>query len=249
MGAERDVGGLERGPHAAHVGVGLAVGRAGEAVVAAAPQAAAGLGIGLVEVDTEREMERLVAGSDEIVVELLDAGLVRDGGVWEGARAARLGWVLARLTVHEVEPFGLRVVGLELGVRDRPCRRDAAVVIDRFEVTLAKAEERSSVDLRVAADDVVRLGAERSAVLVIPALGGVVSLAAEDLPGVPVLALAREVAAALEQQDALARWRKTMGQRPAAGTGPDDDHVVVIHAPALDERDRRAPRAGLAAQP
>ena len=162
---------LERGPHAADVGVGLAVGRAGEAVVAVAPHAAAGVGIGLVEVDAERQMERLVAGSDEIVVELLDAGLVRDGGVRERARAARLGGVLTGLPVHEVEPLGLRVVGLEVGVGDRPCRRDAAVVIDRFEVALAKAEERSSVDLRVAADQVVDVGAERSAVLVIPALG------------------------------------------------------------------------------
>jgi hypothetical protein len=39
--------------------------------------------------------------------------------------------------------------------------------------------------------------AERDAVLVIPALGGDVSLAAEDLVGLPVLRLAREVAAAL----------------------------------------------------
>ena len=67
-------------------------------------------------------MERLMAGSDEIVVELLDAGLVRDGRVREAARARRLGGVLARLAVHEIEPFGLRVVGLELGVRDRPGR-------------------------------------------------------------------------------------------------------------------------------
>src|SRR4051812_40725954 len=140
-------------------------------------------------------MERLMAGPDEVVVELLDTGLVRDGGVREGARARRLGGVFPRLTVHEVEPFGLRVVRLELGVRDRPGRRDAAVVVDRLEVALAEAEERSPVDLRVAADEVVGLGAERRAVPVVPALGGVVPLAPEDLPGVPVLALAREVAA------------------------------------------------------
>ena len=54
-------------------------------------------------------------------------------------------------------------------------------MLDRLEVALAEAEERASIDLRVAADEVVGLGAERRAVLVVPALGGVVSLAAEDL--------------------------------------------------------------------
>jgi hypothetical protein len=102
-------------------------------------------------------------------------------------------------------------------------------VLGLLEVALAKAKEGSPVDLGVAADDVLAVRAERDAVLVIPALGGDVSLAAEHLLGIPVLGLAREIAAALEQQDLLAGWRKPMRERAAAGAGADDDHVVVVH--------------------
>ena len=161
VGDERDVVVLERRPHAAHVRVGLAVGQAREAVEAVAAHAAARLRVGLVEVDADRQVERLVAGRREVVVELLDARLVRDRRVRERARARRLGGVLAGLAVDEVEPLGLGVVGLEVGVVDRPRGRDAAVVLDLAEVALAQAEEDRAVDLRVAADEVLRVRTER----------------------------------------------------------------------------------------
>src|SRR4029079_11051995 len=55
-----------------------------------------------------------------------------------------------------------------------------------------------------------------------------VALVDEHLLGVPVLGLAREVAAAFEQQDPLSRRREAVSQRAAAGARPDDDHVVVL---------------------
>ena len=76
----------QRRPDAQHVGVGLAVGQAGEAVEAVAAHAAARLGIGLVQVDADRQVERLVAGGDEVVVELLDARLVRDRRIRDTGR-------------------------------------------------------------------------------------------------------------------------------------------------------------------
>src|SRR5215217_9788752 len=100
----------------------LAVREAGEAVEAVAADAVASLGVALVEVDSDREVERLVTGPGEVVGELLDARLVRHRRVREGRRTERLGRILARLTVHEVEPFSFCVVGLEVGVRDRPRR-------------------------------------------------------------------------------------------------------------------------------
>ena len=106
------------------------------------------------------------------------------------------------------------------------------LVLDRLEVALAQAEEDPGVDLGVAADEVLGVRSERDAVLVVPALGGDVSLAAEYLFGVPVLALAREVAAALEREDLLARGREAVRERAAAGAGADDDHVVVVHVSA-----------------
>ena len=61
-----------------------------------------------------------MTGADEVVVQLLDAGLVRHRGVGEGARAIRLGRVLTCLAVDEVQLLGLGVVRLEVVVRDRP---------------------------------------------------------------------------------------------------------------------------------
>ena len=77
---QRDVGVLERRPHAEHVGVGLGVHEAGEAVALDAANARAERRVGLVEQDPARRVERVVAGRLEVVGELLDAGLVRDGG-------------------------------------------------------------------------------------------------------------------------------------------------------------------------
>ena len=102
-------------------------------------------------------------------------------------------------------------------------------MLDLVEVALAQAEQDPRVDLGVAADEVLGVRAERDAALVVPAFGGDVSLAAEHLLGLPVLGLAREVAAALEQQDLLARRREPVRERAAAGAGADDDHVVVLH--------------------
>ena len=129
----------ERGAHAAHVGVGLAVGQAGEAVEPVAAHAAAGLGIRLVEVDADRQVERMVAGPLEVVGELLDPRLVRHRRIRERPGAPRLGRILAGLAVDQVQPLGLGVVGLEVVVGDRPRRRDAAVVAD-----LARSRARAA---------------------------------------------------------------------------------------------------------
>ena len=229
MGAQRDVLALDRGPHAQHVRVGLAVGQAREAVEAVAAHAAPALGVALVEVDADRQVERMMAGLDEVVVELLDARLVRDGRVGEGPGGRGLGGVLAALAVDEVQPLGLGVVGLEVVVGQWPRRRDARVVADLVEVALAQAEEDRAVELRVAAHEVLLVGAEGVAVLVDPLLAGEVALLEEHLLGVPVLGLARQVAAALEQQDALAGGGEAMCERAAARPRADDDDVVVVH--------------------
>jgi len=96
--------------------------------------------------------------------------------------------------VDEVESLGLGVVRLEIGVGDRPGGGDAAVVLDLVEVAFTKAQQDAGVDLGVAADEVLGVRAKRDAVLVIPALGCHIPLAAEDLLSLPVLALPRKVA-------------------------------------------------------
>jgi hypothetical protein len=118
VATQRHVRLAERGAHAADVRVGLAVGEAGEPVAA---DAAARLGVGLVHVDPDRQVERLVPRPREVVGELLDAGLVRDRRIGERAGALGLGRILARLAVNEVELLGLGVVRLEV-LGDRPRR-------------------------------------------------------------------------------------------------------------------------------
>jgi hypothetical protein len=179
--AQGDVRALDRGPDAEHVCVGLAVGQAREAVEAVAAHAAPALGVGLVEVDADGQVERMMAGPDEVVVQLLDARLVRDGRVGERPRRRRLRRVLAALAVDEVQPFGLGVVGLEVVVGQRPGGRDARVVADLVEVALAQAEEDRAVELGVAADEVLLVGAEGVAVPVDPLLAAEVALLEEDL--------------------------------------------------------------------
>ena len=124
----------------------------------------------------------MVAGALEVICELLDPRLVRDRRIRERPRAPRLGRILARLAVDEVQPLGLGVVGLEVVVGDRPRRRDAAVVLALCEVALAQPEQDRAVELRVAADEVLLVGLVRIAVLVVPELVVEVALLAEDLP-------------------------------------------------------------------
>src|SRR5215467_15311068 len=100
--------------------------------------------------------------------------------------------------------------------------------MDLAEILLAHAEEDRSVELCVPADEVLLVGLEGAAVLVIPELAGQVTVVDEDLAAVPVFRLARQVASALEQQDPLARRRQLVRQRATAGAGTDDDDVVVL---------------------
>jgi hypothetical protein len=130
--------------------------------------------------------------------------------------------------VDLVELLGLRVVGLELVVGDRPGRGDAVVVEQLAEVGFAQPVERRAVELRGAADEVVDLRLERLAVRVEPGVLGDVAVVDEDVLGEPVRRLARQPVATLQQQDPLARRRQAPRQGAASRTGADDDDVVRV---------------------
>ena len=102
-------------------------------------------------------------------------------------------------------------------------------MLELAEVLLAQAVERRAIELRGAADEVVDLRLERRAGAVLPRIGRDVAVLDEDLAGGPVLRLARQPIASLEQQDALAGRREVRGQCPTARAGADDDDVVVLH--------------------
>src|SRR5262249_13407565 len=78
------------------------------------------------------------------------------------------------------------------------------------------------------AHEVVDLGLERLAVAVEPGVRGDVPAIHEDRARVPVVHLAGQEVPPLQQQDLLARAGQGMRQRPPAGPGPDDDHVIVL---------------------
>ena len=151
VGEELDVRMLEGRPHTEHVRVRLAVDGAGEAVAVRAAHARAVGHVRLVQPDPARRVEGVVPGGGQVVGELLDPRLVRDGR--ERVRSARvgLGRVLVVSAVHLVEVLRLGVVGLDLVVGDRPGRRDAVVVLELPEVLLPQAVERCAVELRRAA--------------------------------------------------------------------------------------------------
>ena len=219
------------GPHAEHLGVGLGVHQAREAVAGRAAHAVAVRHVRLVQHHAAGRVERMEPGGGEVVRELLDPRLVRDRRERVGSARRRLGRVLAARAVHLVELLGQRVVGLHLVVADRPRRRDAVVVLQLAEVLLAQAVERRAVELRRAADEVVHLRLERLCrVRVVPGVRRDVAVVDEHVVHVPVLRLAREPVAALEQQDALARRSEVPDERAAAGAAADHDHVVVARS-------------------
>src|SRR5207244_10703883 len=92
----------------------------GKAVAVGTADAAAVGHVALVEHDPAGSMERVVAGGRELVGELLDARLVRDGRERVGRARLRLRRILAARAVHLVQLLGLGVVRLELVGGDRP---------------------------------------------------------------------------------------------------------------------------------
>src|SRR5438552_18614203 len=84
------------------------------------------------------------------------------------------------------------------------------------------------LELGVPADVVVGAGMELLAVLVAPRFLDVVATVDDDAVRIPVLALARHVVAALEDQDLLPGRRQSVRERAATRSGPDDDHVILV---------------------
>ena len=225
---ERDVRVRERRVDADHLGVGLGLDQARKAVAGVAPDAAARARVLLVEHEADRNRERPVSLADEAVEHRLDARLVADRRVAVGGARRRLGGIAAPQPVHVVEVLGLGVVGLEVLVADRPRGGDAAVVPHLAEVLLPHPEERRAVELGVPAHVVMGAGVKLPAVLVAPRLLDVVAALDDDGVRVPVRLLARDVAAPLEEEDALAGGGQAVGERAAPSARADDDDVVVI---------------------
>src|SRR5206468_1954017 len=103
--------------------------------------------VGLVELDSERHVERPQAEAGEVLAQLLDAGLVANGRMRIRAARGRIGRIDAALAVNVIEPFGLQIVGLEIVVADRPGGGYAAMVPDLAEVLASQSKQSGPVEL------------------------------------------------------------------------------------------------------
>ena len=193
-----------------------------------APDARTARPVGFVEQDPARRVERVIAAPLQITEELLDARLVRHRGPGVLLAPSTFGRVFTMVAVHLVEPLGLRVVRLEIVVRQWPGRGQSVDVLQVAEVLGTEPVQRSPVHLRRTADEVVHLRLERGAVSVVPRVGRDVLPLDEDLVGIPVRHLTREEVAAFEQQDAFPRRGERVRQCPTTRAGPDDDHIEAL---------------------
>ncbi len=230
---QRDAGVLERRAHGRHLGVGLGVDEAREAVARGAADAPAERRALLVQHHAARGVERVVPGRRQVVRQPLHPRLVGQRRERVLGAGERFGGVLAPNAMDAVQPLRAGVVRLQVVVADRPCGRDAVVVTNGAEVLAAHAVERGAVELGRAAHEVVDLGLERLPLLIAPRVGRDVAVVHEDRLREPVLDLAGQPVAPLQQQDPPAGRRQVAGEGAAAGAGPDDDHVVARHAGTL----------------
>ena len=106
------------------------------------------------------------------------------------------------------------------------------MVLHRLKVTRAEAHDAGTVNLGVAADEIMLIGLESAVVLVAPFLAGAVVLLMENALDAPVAGVARQIIAALQHMHAQSAVFKGKSQRRAAHAGTDDEDVrcAVIHA-------------------
>src|SRR4029453_2162525 len=105
-------------------------------------------------------------------------------------------------------------------------RREAAGVLQLAKVLSPQPEQRRAIEFRVAADVVVGVRMQGMSIGGTPHLLRVVLRLDVDGARTPVVLLARHVAAALEDQDALAGRGEPKRERTAAGARSDDEDVI-----------------------
>ena len=223
---------LQGGVDANHLGVGLAVGDAGEAVEGVAADARTRrrrlAALLLIEQDPERQVERLDPLLAPAIAEVLDNGLVLDGRIGEGNAGVGLAGIFAAPAVDMEQLLGLEVVLVEGIVADRPTRRRPLGMVQHLEILASQPDQRRAVDLGIAADVIVQAGMEGLAALVVPGLVRLVLAVDEDGLGIPIVRLAFEKVAALQHEDAFARGGEAARQRSPAGAAADHDHIIMV---------------------
>jgi hypothetical protein len=125
----------------------------------------------------------------------------------------RLGWIFTTITVYLIKMLRSRVIRLELVVTDRPGGRDTTVMSNLTKVFLSQTKQSGAVELRVTTDEIVRVRMQLLAVAVAPRFFRVVFGLEVYGARAPVVLFTRNVIAAFEEQDLLARGREAVSQR------------------------------------
>src|SRR5215472_8574663 len=202
--------------------------QAWEAIAGLAADALAGAGVLFIELDPERHMEWFQPEASEIVAQLLHTRLVADRRMRIGTTSERVCGVHSALAMHVIQILGFQVIRLEVVIGNGPSRRYAAVVLYLSKVLLPQPEESCTVTLCVSTYVVVGVRMEWFAGVVSPDLLRLIFPFDVDGARIPVGFFARDIVAPLEQQDSLAQRSQSVGQRPTACAGADDDHVELL---------------------
>src|SRR3954462_8324579 len=135
---ERDILVAECRIDADDLRVGLAVGKAGKAIVSATADTGAVLRNMafriLIQENRERLRKRVVAFAFQGVAQRLDTRLVADRRMGVGRTRPALCGVNAAQAMHVEQALGSGVIRLQFSIPDRPSRRYAVGVLDLLEV-------------------------------------------------------------------------------------------------------------------
>ena len=227
---ELHVAGLCGWAHTVQIRIRLAIDEAGKAIAGAATNAGTSLPRVFIQLDRKRDRKGRMSGVGKFVEEFLDSRFMRDGRKRVIGIGGRFGWVGASLAVNFKQFLRLAIVRFKVSVLKRPLWRDAALVLDPFEVALPQTKHGSAVDLGIATDIVTGAGAKFFAVLVPPHLRRVIAFLLEDCRRIPVFLFSAQETPALKNQNAFPTWSETLRHSPAARTRADDDHIVEVVA-------------------
>src|SRR5262245_23117766 len=97
-----------------------------------------------------------------------------DRWVRVGRTGGRFGGIFAAVAMHVIEPLRFCVIRFYVFVTDWPGGRKAAVMANFPEVFFPETEQRGAVEFRIAADVVIGVRMELSAVFVVPHFFGLV---------------------------------------------------------------------------
>src|SRR5438105_9437605 len=109
-------------------------------------------------------------------------------------------------------------------------------MFDLAEVFSAQAKERRTIEFSISANVVVRVWVQGLSILVSPFFFRLILAFNIDGARIPVRLLARNIVAALQNENAFPRGRQAVDERSAACAGSDDDYVVVfvgVHSVSL----------------